>query len=77
MAVRRTAIQFFVLALLTFCGLWNLDFFIPLFCISNDMSTLCMLALEYVVAVYPLLLTLVIYVCVEMYDSGVRVVVCV
>ena len=36
-----------------------------------------MLALEYIVAVYPLLLTLVIYVCVEMYDSGVRVVVCV
>ena len=36
-----------------------------------------MLALEYVVAVYPLLLTLVVYVCVEMYDSGVRVVVCV
>ena len=36
-----------------------------------------MLALEYIVAVYPLLLTLVIYVCVEMYDSGIRVVVCV
>ena len=36
-----------------------------------------MLTLEYIVAVYPLLLTLVIYVCIEMYDSGVRVVVCV
>ena len=36
-----------------------------------------MLALEYIVAVYLLLLTVMIYVCVEMYDSGVRVVVCV
>ena len=41
------------------------------------MSTLYLLTLEYIVAVYPLLLTLVIYVCVEMHDSGVRVVVCV
>ena len=58
--------------------IWNLDFFqyfIPAFCISSDMSTLYKLALEYIVAVYPLLLTLVIYVCIEMYDRGVRVVV--
>ena len=77
---RLTAIQFFEFALLTFYGFWNLDFFqyfIPLFCISSDMITLYMLALEYIVAVYPLLLTLVVYVCIEMYDSGVRVVVCV
>ena len=74
-----TAIHFFLFALLTFYGIWNLDFFqyfIPVFCISSDMSTLHTLALEYVVAVYPLLLTLVIYVCIEMYDRGVRVVVC-
>ena len=79
-ASHLTAVQFFVLALLTFCGFWNLDFFqyfIPLICISSDRSTIHTLALEYIVAVYPLLLTLVIYVCVEMYDSGVRVVVCV
>ena len=76
--VYSSAIQFIVLALLTFYGIWNLDFFqyfIPLFCISNDMTTLHVLALEYIVAVYPLLLTLVIYICVEMYDRGVRVVV--
>ena len=77
---RLTAIQFFEFALLTLYGIWNLDFFryfLPSFCISSDMSTIHILALEYIVAVYPLLLTLVIYVCVEMYDSGVRVVVCV
>ena len=40
-------------------------------------STLHALALEYAVAIYPLLLTLLIYLCIQMYDSGVRVVVCV
>ena len=77
---RLTTIHFISFALLTFYGIWNLDFFqyfIPEFCISSDMTTLHTLALEYIVAVYPLLLTLVIYVCVEMYDHGVRVVVCV
>ena len=72
-----TAIGF---AVLTFYGIWNLDFFqyfIPPFCISSDMTTLHTLAQEYVVAIYPLLLTVVIYLCIEMYDRGIRVVVCV
>ena len=75
-----TALQFFALAVPTFYGFWNLDFFqyfIPPVCISSDMSTLHTLALEYVVAIYPLLLTVMIYFCIEMYDRGVRVVVCV
>ena len=75
-----TALQFFALAVPTFYGFWNLDFFqyfIHSFCISSDMSTLHTLALEYVVAIYPLLLTVMIYFCIEMYDRGVRVVVCV
>ena len=75
-----TAMQFFGLALPTFYEIWNLDFFqymIPPFCISSDMATLHTLALEYVVAIYPLVLMLVIYLCIEMYDRGFRVVVCV
>ena len=75
-----TVIQFFELALTTFYAIWNLDFFqffIPSFCISSDLTTLHTLALEYVVAIYPLVLTVVIYFCIEMYDRGVRVVVCV
>ena len=73
-------IHYFVLAVVTFFGIWNLDFFryfIPSFCISSDMSTLQTLALEYVVALYPLVLTVVIYLCNEMHDRGVRVVACV
>ena len=75
-----TVIHFFELAVTTFYGIWNLDFFryfIPSFCISSDMSTLHTLALEYVVAIYPLLLILLIYLCIQMYDSGVRLMVCV
>ena len=75
-----TSIQFFGLAVLTFYAIWNLDFFqylIPPICISSDMSTLHTLALEYVVAIYPLLLMVVIYLCIELYDRGVRVMVCV
>ena len=73
-----TAIHFFVLAVITFLGIWNLDFFryfIPPFCISSDMSTLHMLALDYVVAIYPLVLTVIIYFCIEMHDRGVRVII--
>ena len=74
------AIRYFQLAVLTFYGFWNLDFFqyfVPPTCISSDMSILHTVALGYVVAIYPLVLTVVIYFCIEMHDSGVRVVVCV
>ena len=63
-----------------FYGFWNLDFFryfIPPFCISSQMNTLNTLALEYVIAIYPLFWMVVIYLCIGMYDRGVRVVVCV
>ena len=79
-AANSTVIHYFELAIITFYGIWNLDFFryfIPSFCISSDMSTLHTVALDYIVAIYPLVLTVVIYLCIEMYDNGVRVVVCV
>ena len=75
-----TAGHFLVVAVVTFFGIWNLDFFryfIPSFCISSDTSTLYTVALEYVVAIYPLVLTVVIYLCIEMHDRGVKIVVCV
>ena len=48
-----------VLFLATFYGIWNLDFLryiIPPFCISRSLTSLQAEALEYVIAVYPLLL---------------------
>ena len=61
---------------ISFYGMWNLDFFrsvLPPFCISSDMNTLQVVALDYVVALYPLILTAVVYYCIEFHDKGYRV----
>ena len=73
-----TASQYYILALISFYGMWNLEFFrsvLPPFCISSDMNTLQALALNYVVALYPLILTAVVYYCIEFHDKGYRVLV--
>ena len=56
--------------LLTVYGVFNLDFFryiIPHFCISNTMTTIQALSLEYIVAFYPLLLTIILYICIQLH----------
>ena len=56
--------------LLTVYGVFNLDFLryiIPQFCISSTMTTLQALSLEYIVAFYPLLLTVVLYLCIQLH----------
>ena len=61
--------------LLVLCGIWSLDFFrfvIPPFCVSNNIKTLHALALEYVVAFYPICLILLTYVCIKLHDSNFR-----
>ena len=65
-----------VLYVLTFYGFFNMDFFVyivPPFCIRNTMSTLTAIALDYTVALYPLVLSAVIYFLIEIHDSGCRV----
>ena len=57
-------------ALITFYGMWNLDFFnpaIPPFCVSENITTLHALALQYLPAFYPLLLIVVTYILIELY----------
>ena len=66
-----------VLFLVTFYGIWLLDFFryiIPPFCISKSLNSMQAGALEYVIAVYPLVLIVVTYVFVELYDNENRLV---
>ena len=61
---------------LTIYGIWNLDFFrayIPPICLP--LTTMQVLALDYLVAVYPLLLLLCFYVLVTFHDRGCRLVV--
>ena len=63
------------LVVLSFYGLWNLDVFravLPSFCISSNMTTLQVIALEYIVAIYPLLFTAIVYYCIEFHDKGNR-----
>ena len=52
-----------------------MDFFsyvLPAFCISDGMSTLQVVALDYIVALYPLLFTVIIYLLIEVHDRGYR-----
>ena len=51
--------------LVVLCGIWSLDFFrfvIPPFCVSSNIKTVHALALEYIVAFYPIFLILLVYV---------------
>ena len=64
--------------LITFYGVWNLDFFcsvIPPFCLSENITTLHTLAMLYLPALYPLILIIGTYILIEFHDRNVRVLV--
>ena len=64
--------------LLVLCGIWSLDFFrsvIPPFCLSSNMKTAHVLALEYLIAFYPIFLIMITYVCIKLHDNNFRPVV--
>ena len=61
--------------LLVLCGIWSLDFFrsvVPPFCVSNNITSVHALALEYLVAFYPIFLILITYVCIKLHDNNFR-----
>ena len=56
-------------------GIWNLDFFRTVytpFCLHPEMTNIQALALDYVIAVYPLILITATYFLVELHDWGFR-----
>jgi len=64
--------------LLVLCSIWSLDFFrfiIPPFCVSSNIKTVHALALEYVVAFYPICLILITYACIKLHNNNFRPVV--
>ena len=64
---------------LTIYGVFNLDllrYILPQFCISSTMTTIQALSLEYIVAIYPLLLTIVLYVCIQLHARDFQPLVC-
>ena len=62
--------------LITFYGFWNLDFFryvSPHICVSDKLTQLHVLALDYIPALYPLLLIVLTYVFIELHDRDYKV----
>ena len=75
---RSTFMYYLMFVLTTVFGFWNLDFFryvLPPFCISDKLTPIQVLALEYMVAFYPLLLIVTTYVCVELQARDCRIIV--
>ena len=73
-ATKRPIVQ----ALVSFYGIWNLDIvrlvYNP-FCLQPHTNTLQVIALDYVIAVYPLLLIVLSYPLVTLYDRNVKIIV--
>ena len=59
-------------------SIWNLNFLIPLsssnisVCFSNKMNTIETIGLQYVIALYPLILLLFLYIWICFYENGIR-----
>ena len=56
-------------------SIWNLDFFrtvLPPFCLTPHLSTIDVMALAYISALYSLLLIIVVYTCIELHASNCR-----
>ena len=63
----------------TFFGLWNLDLFrsvYPHVCLSSHISTLQAKFLEYLIALFPLAVLLVVYFGIKLYHKGYWIVIC-
>ena len=62
----------------SFYGIWNLDFFRTVyspFCLHSNLTTFQVLSLDYIIAAYPLVAILLMYVLVDMYSRNYRPVV--
>ena len=74
--IRGTHVLYCVKLLSTLYGIWNLDFFrslIPPICLP--LNTMQMMALDYLVAVYPFIILTCFYVLLRAHDRGCRLVV--
>ncbi len=75
---RNVTTSFFIKTALTIYGVWSLDFFryiIPPFCITEGLSMLNVISMEYIVALYPLLLIVIVYILIELHDRDCKLLV--
>ena len=64
--------------LFTVLAIANLDFFhmvLPALCISTRMKTIDVLIFDYAIAIVPLLFTILVFLCIELYDRKFRLIV--
>ena len=62
---------------LSLLGLLNLDFFhtiLPQLCISTRFKAINILLFDYLIAIFPLIITLLIYLCLELHDRNFRLI---
>ena len=65
----------FAKPILSFYGLWNMEFFrysLHPFCISDQLNSFEVQALEYVAAFCPLVVLATLFICIELHDDGFR-----
>ena len=70
--------RYFCLFILSLYGIWNLDFFRAFynsFCLHPSMNILQVLALDYIIAAYPLFLITVTYIFVKLHDHNFKLMV--
>ena len=63
--------------LIAVVGIWNLDFFrvyTPPMCVSQSLKTISILLFDYIIAVYPFILTVVVLLCIELHDRNFKVI---
>ena len=66
----------FVKVVLTIISVWNLDFFrlfIPPLCISTSMKSINVLLFDYIIAIYPIILTVLVSIGIEIHDRNCRI----
>ena len=64
--------------ILLFYSIWDLDFFryiLPPFCVSNNLQLIHIQFLRYISIVYPVLLVILTWICVELHDRNFKVLV--
>lgn len=68
----------FLSSVLTTFAFWNLDFFrysLPPVCVSPSMRNSQVLLFDYIIALFPVLLTLVLFLCIKLHSRGIAFVV--
>ena len=75
--VRNAVSKSLVIGAWTIVGVWNLDFFryiYPSFCISQDLTMLQVISMEYIVSFYPLVLLQLTYTAIKLNDNNYRII---